>query len=202
MGETTHLTLLGRLRDGPSDSIAWWEFVARYGPIVERWCRQWGLQPADAQDVAQNVLVKLIGKLREYEHRGPGSFRRWLKTISRGVYVDLIRQVDRPKVTAEAVALEALEAPDDLAQRLEEEFDRELLEQAVLRVRERVQPHTWEAFRLTALEGLTGESTGTRLGMRVATVYVARGKVLRMIQEELRSLEEAAEVRSVTASYP
>ena len=47
-----------------------------------------------------------------------------------------------------------LEAREDLAQKLEEAFDLELLEAAKVRVRLRVAPHTWEAFRLMALEGL------------------------------------------------
>ena len=45
---------------------------------------------------------------------------------------------------------------DDLAARLEEAFDLERLEMAQASVRQRVEPHTWEAFRLTALEGRSG----------------------------------------------
>ena len=54
----------------------------------------------------------------------------------------------------------------------------------------RVEPHTWEAFRLTAQEGLSGAEVAARLGMQVATVFVARSTVQKMLQEEARKLEE------------
>jgi hypothetical protein len=37
---TTDVTLLGRLRDDPTDQAAWGDFVARYGPQILRWCRR------------------------------------------------------------------------------------------------------------------------------------------------------------------
>ena len=55
----TRLSLLSRLRKDPQDSSAWDEFVRRYGPRIEAWCRRWGLQEADVQDVTQTVLVRL-----------------------------------------------------------------------------------------------------------------------------------------------
>ena len=66
---------------------------------------------------------------------------------------------------------------------------RELLEQAVQRVRLRVKPHTWEAFKLTALDGLSGAEAARRLQMKVGQVYVARSTVQRMLREETQNLE-------------
>jgi DNA-directed RNA polymerase specialized sigma24 family protein len=57
------------------------------------------------------------------------------------------------------------------------------------RVRLRVQPHTWQAFQLLALEGRSGAEVAAQLNMKVATVFVARSKVQKMIQEEVRQLE-------------
>src|SRR5262249_59472623 len=64
----TSATLLGRLRCSPADQEAWKEFVLRYGPKIYRWCRQWNLQEADAQDVAQTVLLKLAGKMPAFDY--------------------------------------------------------------------------------------------------------------------------------------
>ena len=57
--------------------------------------------------------------------------------------------------TIDADPIQAIEAREELADRLEAEFDLELLEEAGRRVRTRVAPHTWEAYRLTAIEGLS-----------------------------------------------
>jgi RNA polymerase sigma-70 factor (ECF subfamily) len=72
---------------------------------------------------------------------------------------------------------------------LEDEFDREVLEEAVARVRTRVAPRTWRVFELTAHEGRSGAEAAAELGMTVAAVFVARGRVQRMLQEEVRRLE-------------
>jgi RNA polymerase sigma-70 factor (ECF subfamily) len=72
---------------------------------------------------------------------------------------------------------------------LEEAFDLELLEAAKLRVRLRVAPHTWEAFRLLALEGLPVTEVAARVRLQVAMVYVAKSKVQKMLREEIGKLE-------------
>src|SRR6516225_3350683 len=82
-----------------------------------------------------------------------------------------------------------LEAREDLAQKLEEAFDLELLETAKARVRLRVAPHTWEAFRLLALEGVPVAKVAARIRLQVAMVYAAKSKVQKMLQEEIGKLE-------------
>src|SRR5437762_7758750 len=75
----TSPTLLGRLRTDPADQAAWGEFVARYGPKIYGWCRQWNLQETDAQDVTQNVLFRLLRRLQAFEYDPARSFRGWLR---------------------------------------------------------------------------------------------------------------------------
>src|SRR5207253_5331348 len=79
---TTRVTLLTRLRQHPSDQADWNEFVERYGRHIYRWCRQWKLQEADAEDVTQTILVKLTQKLRAFAYDPSRSFRGWLKTVA------------------------------------------------------------------------------------------------------------------------
>ena len=65
-------------------------------------------------------------------------------------------------------ALATLEARADLGQHLAEAFDLELLETAMATVRGRLAPGTWEAFRLTALEGVAAAEAARRLRKKVA----------------------------------
>src|SRR5215475_6536253 len=190
---TTRVTLLVRLRQDPTDHAAWDVFVERYGRHIYRWCRQWKLQDADAEDVTQNILVKLTRKLRAFTYDPSRSFRAWLKTVVHHAWRDFEdgRRHPRPAGDDSQVGelMLTLEARDDLARRLEEAFDLELLEAAKLRVRLRVAPHTWEAFRLVALEGLPVAEVAARVHLQVAMVYVAKSKVQRMLQEEVQKLE-------------
>ena len=87
--------------------------------------------------------------------------------------------------------LHSIEARDDLERRLIEAFDLELFENAKACVRSRVAPRTWEAFELTAIEGLSGAEAAQRLGMQVAAVFMAKSNVKKMIQEQIDLLDRA-----------
>jgi RNA polymerase sigma-70 factor (ECF subfamily) len=192
---TTRVTLLARLRQvqDPTDQAAWEVFVERYGRHIYRWCRQWKLQDADAEDVTQDILMKLAQKLRAFVYDPSRSFRGWLKTLVHHAWRDF---VDGPRRSRPASGgrqvwklMGTLQAREDLIQRLQEAFDYELLEAAKVRVRLRVAPHTWEAFRLVALERQPVAEVAATVHMQVAMVYVAKSKVQKMLQEEIHKLE-------------
>ena len=189
----TSPSLLGRLCRAPADQSAWAEFVDRYGRKIYGWCRQWGLQDADAQDVTQMVLTRLADKMRAFSYDPARSFRGWVRTLTRHAWSDFIAGRRRAGLgsgdTDVMDRLHSVEAGDDLARQLDEECERDLLEEAMARVRLRVEARTWDAFRLLALESRSGAEAAAQLGMKVATVFVARSKVQRMIQEEARKLD-------------
>jgi RNA polymerase sigma-70 factor (ECF subfamily) len=190
---TTRVSLLTRLRQDPFDQAGWDQFVERYGRRIYRWCRQWKLQDADAEDVTQDILVKLSRKLREFTYDPSRSFRAWLKTVAHHAWRHFETRRRHPQPAAGDSQVQelmlSLEAREDLARRLEEAFDLELLEAAKARVRLRVAPHTWEAFRLLALEGLPVAEVAARVRLQVAMVYVAKSKVQKMLREEIGKLE-------------
>ncbi|MBA4192379.1 MAG: sigma-70 family RNA polymerase sigma factor [Planctomycetaceae bacterium] len=192
VGSTTSLTLLGRLRSNPNDQEAWNSFVERYGTKIYAWCRRWNLQEADASDVTQNVMLELARQMSGFEYRSGGSFRGWLKTIAFRAWRDFLSARKRTLPHGCDILLDQLEMPgaeEDLFRRLEEECERELMETAMAQVRLRVQPHTWQAFVLTAIEGRSGAEVATQLGMQVGAVWVARSKVQKFIRDEVNRLE-------------
>jgi RNA polymerase sigma-70 factor (ECF subfamily) len=188
---TTSVTLLDRLRQDPTDQAAWTIFVNRYGPILIRWCRHWGLQSADADDVTQDVLVRLARKLREFQYDATGSFRGWLATLTRHAWADALERRE-PALTGPVAegAIRSAEAQADLAARMAEAFDHEVLDEAFRRVRSRVPPHYWEVFRRTALEHRTGAEIAAEMGIKVTTIYVIRSKVQSHIREAILELGE------------
>src|SRR5207248_3273862 len=126
----------------------------------------------------QDILAKLTQKLRAFVYDPSRSFRGWLKTVAHHAWRDFedSRRHAQPGATDCQVQarLLTLEAREDLARKLEGAFDLELLEAAKVRVRLRVAPHTWEAFRLMALEGLPVAEVAARVHLQVAMVYVAK----------------------------
>ncbi len=185
----TSLTLMELLRQHPWNAEAWERFVLRYRPKIYGWCRAWGLQEADAEDVAQEVIAKLTQKLASFHYDQSRCFRAWLKTITQHTLSDLVEKRSRALGSQSNPIFESLEARADLEKQIEEIFDRELLDLAIARVRDRVAPVTWDAFRLTAFEQYSGAETSQMLGIPVASVFVAKHRVQKILKEEIGKLE-------------
>src|SRR5690606_4676990 len=78
----TSLSLLSGLR--ARDAEAWRRLVHLYGPLVVSWCRRFGLQPADAEDLTQEVFRVVFNRMGDFRKEGgQGSFRGWLLGITR-----------------------------------------------------------------------------------------------------------------------
>lgn len=189
----TSPSLLARLKQTDTDQPAWAEFARRYGRLVHCWCRHWRVPEADAEEITQVVLVKLAEKMRAFAYDPAKSFRAYLKTLARYAWCDYLEARKRPGTgsgdTEVLRGLEAVAAGDDLVERLNEQFDRELLAEAQERVRKRVDPQTWEAFVLTTADGLSGADAAARLGAKVAAVFKAKSRVQQMLRDEIARLE-------------
>jgi len=189
---STNTTLLARLRQNPSNQPAWDEFVDRYGRLIFQWCRHRGLQQADAEDVTQTVLLVLAKQMREFVYDPSKSFRGWLGAIAHRSwcrFVDDRRRWSGRVATSDVDQLCSREAQGDFLSRLEAEGEAELLELAKQSVRRRVDPRTWEAFRLSVEEALSGAEVAELLQINVGAVFVARSRVRKMVHEEVRRLD-------------
>ena len=192
---TTHPSLLVRLRDS-RDAAAWAQFVELYAPPVYGFARRHGLQDADAADLTQDVLRSVS---RAFGRGGfdprLGSFRGWLFTVVRNRLRDVLDGRRRhPQGSGDTSAHERLAAVEDPggdpASLWEQECERQLFDWAAEHVRGRFAPTTWQAFWRTAVEGESGKSAAAALGMSVAAVYLAKGRVMAAIKEQVRLVND------------
>jgi RNA polymerase sigma-70 factor (ECF subfamily) len=51
-----------------------------------------------------------------------------------------------------------------------------------------VEPKTWSAFELTAVEGLTASEAGKQLNMSSGAIYVAKSRVTAKLRNEIERL--------------
>ena len=159
--------------------------------MIRDWCLRWGSRPEDAEDVAQEVLLKLLAAMRTFRYDPDRSFRAWLKTVTQNAWIDFGKAHRRRVRTGDPDRFRAIldaRALDDLSSRMEEAYEREWLEVAMRRVKRRVKPANWRAFHLTAMEGLSGAEAAEQLGMTVARVFIAKHRVQRMLEEEVKIL--------------
>jgi RNA polymerase sigma-70 factor (ECF subfamily) len=191
---STSVSLLDRARR--QEERAWERLVELYGPLVYRWCRQWGLSPSDAADAGQEVLQGVWLALPSFAHSGrTGAFRRWLKTIAHNKGRDLWR---RKRVEP---AAGAVELPADLADRTspatdvdEDRADEEernwLYRRAVELLQTDFVESTWRAFWMVVIDGRPAQDVAEELGLTVNAVYIAKSRVLSRLRAEFADLVE------------
>ncbi|MEL6894896.1 MAG: sigma-70 family RNA polymerase sigma factor [Planctomycetota bacterium] len=189
----TSMTLMRRLTGETRDDQAWTEFLAIYGPRIDRWCRKRGLQEADVQDVTQNVLAKLARRFDTFEYDPSRRFRAWLRTVTEHAIIDFVNS--RPKSTPgdPMEILATVESRQDLMQSLSDAFDLELLAEARVRVREQVDRHHWEVYQLATDQQNRAATVAQQTGESVANVFKIKSRIKRMIQEQMQVLDPSFE---------
>jgi RNA polymerase sigma-70 factor (ECF subfamily) len=191
---TTSLWLLMGLGDAENrDEEAWREFAHRYHGHILHWCRQAGLKDADAQDAAQEVLLRLMKVMRTFVYdRTKGRFRGFLRKTAAFAIGDVQRRLERTLPVLPDSGLETLGAantatPDDLAIELEERL---LRDAAMVRAKKQADSRDWQAFELR-LAGTTQAATAQQLGMSTGWVNKACGRVMARIRRIAQELESA-----------
>ena len=75
----------------PENREAWDQFVALYRPVIYRLARRRGLQDADAQDLAQQVLMAVASAIGSWKKAGESvRFRHWLRRVARNAIVNAL----------------------------------------------------------------------------------------------------------------
>ncbi len=193
---TTRLSLLLRLRD-PRDHDAWVEFVSLYEPVIYRVLRRTGLQDADALEILQELFLAVNRNIGCWEHGAErGSFRGWLRRVTRNLVVSWVRRQKRQVMTS-FVDLDALLESQPAVDGPEtDEFDRELrralFHLASERVRGEVRPQTWQAFWDIAVSGASVAEAANKLGMTAGAVRVAKCRVIARLRAVVAEMEKTS----------
>jgi len=188
----TRDSLLLRLADA-ADHEAWCQFTAIYRPLIYRVARRRGLQDADAQDLAQRVLLSVAGAIDQWHTRPKRArFRTWLHTVAKNTVIDHLRtaklDVAEGGTSAQLRLQEATDSRADEAE-LDREYQRELFRWAAREVRGEFEETTWRAFWLTAVDGLSIPAVADELGKTVGAVYIARSRVMQRLRAKIRDFD-------------
>ncbi len=191
---TTRANLLLRLRD-PRDHEAWLEFASLYEPVIYRVLRRLGLQDADAVELLQELFLAVSRNVDSWQHGAEhGSFRGWLRRVTRNLVVSWVRRQKRHVLTS-SVDLDSLLKSHPVEDSPEtEEFDRELRRAMFLKaseqVRAEVRPEIWQAFWDVSVTGTSVAETASRLGMTVGAVRVAKCRIISRLRQVVAEMEE------------
>lgn len=199
MGSTpeTRQSLLVRLRD-PQDQASWYEFTEIYRPVIFRLARRKGMQDADADDLAQQVLAAVAGAIDRWESDPKrAKFRTWLHRIAHNAIINALTRRAPDCGSGDTELHKLIDAqpagagPHSDLLRLE--FRREQFRWAAKQIRAEFQTDTWQAFWLTAVESEPVDVVSRKLGKSSGSVYAARSRVMRRLKEKLSELDMDAD---------
>jgi RNA polymerase sigma-70 factor (ECF subfamily) len=191
----TRASLLVRLADR-ADQEAWHEFAQIYTPVVYRLAVRKGLQHADAEDLAQQVLTavsKAIGRWQADPTRA--KFRTWLHRIAQNLIINALSRARPDRAAGDSGVLDHLnaqpapEGPDSELVRME--FRREVFRWAADKSRDEFRSVTWDAFWLTAVDNQPIEDVSKQLGLSCGAIYAARSRVMRRLKEKVCEFDDA-----------
>jgi len=182
----TSLTWLGRLVETRTGND-WGRLVDVYAPLLRAWASRAGVPPTDRDDLVQEVMMVVVVKVAEFEHRGPGAFRAWL----RGILANRTKKYFREHPGEPDVDLDAVADPASVLGR---QWDREHDEYHAVRAMRVVEcdftPATWSAFRGQVIDGTPPAQVAAELGLSLNAVILAKGRVMKRLREALAGLVE------------
>ena len=190
----TRASLIQRLPNA-DDVEAWDTFLDIYEPLLFRLAHGRGMQPADAEDFVQEVLLAVAGSVERWvarERRGP--FRAWLFRIASNLSVNFLtrprhRRIGSGDSRMQQFLEQQYDPCSDPAERFALEYRRELFRWAAEVVRERVSERVWLAFWLTTVGEQSIADVAAQLGVSVGAVYISRSRITSQITDLIKKHE-------------
>jgi RNA polymerase sigma-70 factor, ECF subfamily len=186
----TRASLIDRLQAGDPDG--WGRLVSLYGPLVAHWARRAGVPSQDQDDVCQDlfrVVTKRIGTFQLGEHRG--SFRAWLRNITRNVCRERAR-ADVPALRAAGgtnAGLQLHEVADPATDEADPpELVADLHRRTLALVRGEFSPAHWQVFERLTFDGRTAAEVAAELELTTVNVRAIKSRIYRRLREELGDL--------------
>ena len=175
------------------DAAAWQQLVASQHRRVYALCFRFTGSGADAEDLTQDVFLKLYRNLATFDG-GKGSFNTWITTLTRNLLVDHFRRTRMDRVTQSIDA--SLDSADDgptMADQLADTRPAQLQHVAGIELRNKIQaalkqvsPELREAVILRDLQDMDYREIAQVLRIPEGTVKSrisrGRGELARLLQ--------------------
>lgn len=196
----TRKTLIARVQAG--DRIAWEEFYKIYKGFIRKvalgvvMAKRYRFTDEDIADLIQNVMLDLWkpGKFR-YDPTKGVPFKGWFKRV----VLNKLHDLNRKKTSLPPTDGVAKPPPEELDRKFEKVWDDEwarwLGQEAMRRLRENVEPETFQAFEML-LAGLDPKTVAERLKMKVNAIYQIRSRCKQQLMSICAELENAEETKA------
>ena len=196
----TRYSLLSRLQNW-DDQESWKSFFDTYWRLIYSIALKSGLTDAEAQDVVQETIICVAKDINKFKRdRKLGSFKGWLRNLTRWRIADQLRK-RKPNLSGEDGSagestnwIELAEIPDPADAGLENlweaEWQTNLMEAALERVRHRVKEEHYQMFDLNVVRQWPANKVARLLEVNIAQVYLAKHRIMALLKREVRLLEK------------
>lgn len=180
--------LLTRIREaGEGDLRPFEELVRRYQAKVTTNCRYLSGSPADAEDLAQEVFMKVYFGLAGFE--GRSSFNTWVQRIKSNHCINFVKKKRLPTVDLETPGVEGASSISPEAEReLEKEATKARVGCILLQMTETLRI----PLVLRDMDGMAYDEIAEELGIGLSAVKMR----IKRAREEFRRLMATEEVSS------
>ncbi len=195
----TRHSLLSRLKNW-DDSESWNDFFRTYWKLIFRAARKAGLNEAESQDVVQQTIIYVSRRISEFKYnRKRGSFKGWLLQITYWRINDQFR--NRLILTPDESPPSASDDDTDLFDRLPDpagslleqawdaEWEKNLFDAAVERVKRKVNPKQYQVFDAYVFQEWPAEKVQTVLNVNLGQIKMIKSRISKSIKKEMKYLE-------------
>jgi RNA polymerase sigma-70 factor (ECF subfamily) len=197
--EDAHVAAMLVRRCVAGEAAAWEEIVQRYHRRIYNICYRFSGSPDQAQDLTQEVFIKMYGSLKSYDVQR-AAFMTWVTTITRNLLVDYFRKSKQERMTD---SLDAAPSEHEDAMPLSERIPDKSLppdarvqsretKEAVHRALQKLSPDLREAVILRDLQDMDYREIATVLRVPEGTVKSrinrGRAELARLLQRTYRQV--------------
>jgi RNA polymerase sigma-70 factor (ECF subfamily) len=193
----TRASLIGRLRDW-QDQASWQDFFDTYWKLIYGVARKAGLSDDEAQEVVQETLISTAKHMPTFKYDPAiGSFKAWLLTMTRWRIIAQLRKrgpFAHPDREADSTATAFVEKAEDRSDQTieafwEAEWENNLLEAAIARVKRRIEPEKYQVFDFYVNKDWPPAKVAERFHISVNQVYLIKHRVTEAIKGEVKRLQ-------------
>ena len=196
----TRESLLSRLRNW-SDDASWQDFFQTYWRLIYSTALRAGLTEAEAQDVVQETVIRVSHSIKDFKYnRKAGTFKAWLLQQTRWRIADEARKRD-PNCVERLPDPSGDEGNDNFDQlggmpsrELEQiwdlEWDKNVLEIALERVKKEVYPKHFQIYDLLVMREWPIAKVAETVGISSMRVYVAKHRVAAALRRQIKYVQE------------
>lgn len=164
-------------------------FFEQYRPLLYVFFKRKGFQDQDAEDLASELVTKLLTTMQRFTFDPSRRFRTYLNTAAQHAVYELKEALGNRR-EVQGVDLDCLFASGGLEERLGEQFDLDVRKEAMRRIQSEVSERDWQIF-VDLTEGtVTPDDLAAKYAISRGAVDTAKWRVKARIAAEICKLEQ------------